>query len=219
MTKRSLIAWLQEAQGWRRWGQKMRAEFIFSVIAVGVLWMLEVADALLAKAGGWRLDDLAVLPRSWKGLIGVPLAGLLHSGFGELASNTLPLLLLGWVVSLGGRSIFFRVSALSLISVTVGAWFFGAHGEPFLGASGLIYGYLGFVLLRGFLEPSAIWVVVAVIVGVLYAGVLGRFFPHLVSSNVCGFFGGVLASVWFFWVPRQNSRRDRLLATLRDRKK
>jgi membrane associated rhomboid family serine protease len=215
---RSWMNLIQDQQTLRRWGQRMREEFIFIVIVIGLLWMLEVVDVLLARAGMWRLDNLAVVARTWKGLIGIPLAGLLHSGFGELASNTLPLLLLGWVVTLGGRAIFFRVSALSLLCATFGAWCLGRQGEPFLGASGLIYGYLGFVLLRGFLEPSAVWVVVAVVIGVLYAGVLGRFFPQLVPSNVFGFFGGILASVWFFWVPRRSSRRDRLLATLRERK-
>jgi len=196
---------------------QMLGYFRLMVMLVAALWFVEIADQLWQRSSPENsLDALGIRPRTLWGVVGIVFAPFVHGGFGHLANNTLPLVLLGWVVMLGGRLLFFKVSALIVLVAGVATWLLGAAPGPHLGASGLIYGYLGFLLVRGFLEPSVRWVVVSVAVGVLYTGVLGAMLP---AGNVSGaghlggFLGGVLAGWLLFYLPKW--RAGRLAAAAR----
>ena len=181
------------------------------VMLVAGLWFVEIADQIWQKsAPGQSLDMLGIRPRTLAGLGGIITSAFVHSGFGHLANNTLPLIFLGWMVMLGGKRLFFRVSGVILIVSGVATWLFGSAPGPHLGASGLIYGYLGFLLVRGFLEPSVRWVIVAVVIGVLYSGALGGFLPEgnvSAAGHLGGFLGGVLAGWLLFYLPRLRAAR------------
>lgn len=185
--------------------------FRLMVMLVAGLWFVEIGDQLWMRSqGGASLDVLGIRPRTLWGLVGIAGAPFVHNGFGHLANNTVPLVLLGWLVMLGGRKLFFKVSGLIVLVSGVATWLFGAAPGPHLGASGLIYGYLGFLLVRGFLEPSVRWVVVSVAVGVLYTGVLGALLPAGQVSgagHLGGFLGGVLAGWLLFFVPKWRTGR------------
>lgn len=185
--------------------------FRLMVMLVAALWFIEIADQLWTRSSpGQTFDDLGIRPRTLWGVVGIFFAPFVHGGFGHLANNSLPLVLLGWVVMLGGRVLFFKVSGLILVVAGVATWVFGAAPGPHLGASGLVYGYLGFLLVRGFLEPSVRWVVVSVAVGVLYTGVLGALLPAGQVSgagHLGGFVGGVLAGWLLFFVPKWRAGR------------
>lgn len=185
--------------------------FRLMVMLVAALWFVEIGDQLWQRTSPEHsLDMLGVWPRTVWGIVGIVFAPFVHSGFGHLANNSLPLILLGWVVMLGGRLLFFKVSAMIVVVAGVATWLFGAAPGPHLGASSLIYGYLGFLLVRGFLEPSVRWVVVSVAVGVLYTGVLGALLP---AGNVSGaghlggFLGGVMAGWFLFYLPKLRAGR------------
>lgn len=185
--------------------------FRLMVMLVAALWFVEIGDQLWTRSPpGHSLDALGIRPRTLGGVVGLVAAPFVHNGFGHLANNTLPLVLLGWVVMLGGRRLFFKVSGLILLVSGVATWLFGAAPGPHLGASGLVYGYLGFLLVRGFLEPSVRWVLVSVTVGVLYTGFLGALLPAGQVSgagHLGGFLGGVLAGWLLFFMPKWRAGR------------
>lgn len=185
--------------------------FRVMVMLVAGLWFVEMGDQMWQRSeSGRSLEMFGIWPRSLAGLPGIFLAPFIHRGFGSLANNSVPLIVLGWVVMLGGRRLFFKVSGLILLVAGVATWVFGTAPGPHLGASGLVYGYLGFLLVRGFLEPSVRWVVVSVAVGVLYTGVLGSLLPAGQVSgagHVGGFMGGVLAGWLLFYLPKWRSGR------------
>ncbi|MFN0127991.1 MAG: rhomboid family intramembrane serine protease [Verrucomicrobiales bacterium] len=185
--------------------------FRVMVMLVAGLWFVEMGDQMWQRSeSGRSLEMFGIWPRALAGLPGVFLAPFIHGGFGSLANNSVPLIVLGWVVMLGGRRLFFKVSGLILLVAGVATWVFGTAPGPHLGASGLVYGYLGFLLVRGFLEPSVRWVVVSVAVGVLYTGVLGSLLPAGQVSgagHVGGFLGGVLAGWLLFYLPKWRAGR------------
>ncbi len=167
-------------------------KLIFGMVAL--LWALEAVDTILL---GGSLDGLGLRPRTVSGLMGLVTAPFLHSGFGHLAANTAPFLVLGALVMMRGVRDF--VSATVVITVVggLGVWLFG-RSATHIGASGLVFGYMGFLLLVGFLERSIIGILVAVVVGSVYGGMLWGVLPQrpCVSweGHLFGFLAGVFAA-------------------------
>jgi membrane associated rhomboid family serine protease len=195
----------------RQKAARMLGSFRVMVMLVAGLWFVEMADQMWRRSSpGHSLDVLGVYPRTVSGLAGILGAPFVHDGFGHLANNTLPLVVLGWLVMLGGRRLFFKVSGMIVVVAGVVTWVAAPAPGPHLGASSLIYGYLGFLLVRGFLEPSVRWVLVSVTVGVLYTSVLGGLLPVGTVSgagHLGGFVGGVLAGWLLFYMPKWRSLR------------
>ena len=163
-------------------------------VAAG-LWLIEVVDALIFSSG---LDRHGIVPRSLTGLDGILWAPLLHGGFGHLFGNTFPFLVLGLFVALGGLRRWVTVTMIVVIVGGLATWLF-ARSAVHIGASGLVFGYAGFLLVAGFVERSIKGIAVAVIVGSLFGGmVLRGVVPvsGLVSweSHLFGFAAGVLAA-------------------------
>jgi membrane associated rhomboid family serine protease len=124
-------------------------------------------------------------------------APFLHGGFPHLIANTVPFITLGWLIMLRETREFFPVTAVIMIVGGLGVWLFGAPAYH-IGASGLIFGYLGFLLLRGYFERSIVSVGIAILVFVLYGGVLWGVLPSYPGisweSHLFGFIGGVIAA-------------------------
>jgi membrane associated rhomboid family serine protease len=162
---------------------------------VAIIWILEIVDIFFL---GGRLNSYGILPRNLIGLRGILFAPFLHGGFGHLIANTVPFLTLGWLIMLRETSDFFVVTALTMLVSGLGVWLFGAPNTVHIGASGLIFGYLGFLLLRGFFERSVISILLSLIVGFLYGGVIWGVLPTQPGvsweGHLFGFIGGVLAA-------------------------
>ncbi|MEM7602190.1 MAG: rhomboid family intramembrane serine protease, partial [Verrucomicrobiota bacterium] len=112
---------------------------------VVIIWGLEILDLVLFGF----FDNFGIKPRTVSGLFGIFAAPFLHLGFAHLISNTLPFLILGGIVPIGGRKIFIA-SSLFIVAIGGGAvWTLGPAATNHIGASLLIFGYLGFLLARG----------------------------------------------------------------------
>ena len=96
---------------------------------VALLWLLEAIDLLIFRG---RMDAFGVRPRTMTGLRGIVFAPFLHAGFGHLAANTIPFIVLGWLVMLRSTGDFFVVTAVSAAVSGLGVWLFGraAFGPP-----------------------------------------------------------------------------------------
>lgn len=140
------------------------------LIVVAIMWLVEVLDSLLLDN---RLDQQGITPRSWGGLDGVLWAPLLHGGFGHLLANTVPLMVLGSFVALDGPRRLLAVTAIVVVLGGLSTWLL-ARSAIHIGASGLVFGYAGFLLVAGFVEKSVRGLAVAVIVGVLFGGMVLR---------------------------------------------
>lgn len=162
---------------------------------VGLMWLSELADVTIF---GGALDLGGIRPRTEAGLWGILFAPFLHAGFAHLVANTGPLLVLGWLVLLRGLRDFLRVTAAAVLVGGLGVWLVGGPGTVHVGASGLVFGYLGYLFLRGYWERSPSAILVAAAAAVLYGGVLWGLLPlvHGVSweGHLFGFAGGATAA-------------------------
>jgi membrane associated rhomboid family serine protease len=184
-------------------GRTLRSQLIILGTFVLLFWFLELLDSLLLHGG---LDALGVQPRTLVGLRGIIFMPFLHDGFGHVLANTVPFIVLGWLVMVRRTADFFVVTAITVLVSGLGVWIFGGNGSVHIGASGLIFGYFGFLLLRAYFERSLPAIAVAVVVGVLYGGLIWGVLPMQLGvswqAHLFGFIGGVLAAYWLSREPR-----------------
>jgi membrane associated rhomboid family serine protease len=172
--------------------------FVAMCATVPVLAVIEFVDERL----NGRLDAVAgIRPRHLAGLSGVLFAPLVHDGFSHLLANSAPLIILGtFVLSAGTRRFLLTTLMIAVVS-GLGVWFFTSPDYLVVGASGVIFGWLGFLLMRGIVERSLWNFAVAAIVGLLYGWHLISLLPtdERISwqGHLFGFCGGVLAAILF----------------------
>ncbi|MDG4767842.1 rhomboid family intramembrane serine protease [Solwaraspora sp. WMMD406] len=172
--------------------------FVAMCAVVPVLFVIEALDVWL-NAG---FDFAAgIIPRRIDGLDGVFFAPFLHHGFDHLYSNSVPLILLGtFVLAAGVRRFLYSTLVIILVS-GFGVWLTGSPSTVVVGASGVVFGYLGLVLMRGIVERTWWNLGVVLLVGLLYGWQLVGILPTdaLISwqGHLFGFVGGVLAAILF----------------------
>jgi membrane associated rhomboid family serine protease len=161
---------------------------------VGLLWVIEIVDVV----GGGDLDRYGIEPRSEDGLVGIALAPLLHSGWTHLEANSVPLLVLGLIVAVVSTARFLGVLAWAWVVGGLGVWLVAPGNSVTVGASGLVFGLLAYLLVIGFLERRAVGILVSIGVFLLYGGVLLGVLPGQPGvswqGHLFGAAGGVLAA-------------------------
>ncbi|MBE9061580.1 rhomboid family intramembrane serine protease [cf. Phormidesmis sp. LEGE 11477] len=164
-------------------------------------WLVSLTNWIF---GGSLGQLLGIRPRQLVGLLGIAFAPFLHRDINHLLANTLPFLVLGWLVllqeGLQGASGFYTVTGIILLAGGLGTWLFGREAIH-LGASGLIFGYIGFLLVGSYVVPTLWTVGLAIVVFVLYGAQLWAMLPNsraiAVSweGHLFGFVGGLIAGI------------------------
>jgi membrane associated rhomboid family serine protease len=176
-------------------GRRVRLQATIIGSSLGLIWLVSSVNLVLL---GGALNQYGVRPRLWEGLWGVLWMPFLHGSFGHLAANSVPFAVLGWLVMLRRTSDFFVVTAVALVISGTGVWLTGPWLSVHIGASGLVFGYFGFLLLRGYFERSLYAILLAVFVFLLYGGLIWGVLPQQngVSwqAHLFGFAGGALAA-------------------------
>ncbi len=162
--------------------------------AVGAFWTTFVVNTML----GGALTQFGVVPRTLSGLRGIIFAPFLHGNLAHLISNTLPFLALGWMVMLRDSRHFIPVTLYSMLGAGLGAWLLGAPGSVHIGASGVVMGYLGFLLLAGVYKRSFGSIALSLITAGLWGGLVMGIAPSQPGvswqAHLGGFIGGILAA-------------------------
>jgi len=163
--------------------------------ALLAMWVLELADLLLL---GGALDAYGIRPRSVDGLEGIVLSPFLHGGLAHLANNSVPFVVFGLLVFLNGLRNFVVTTLLSLFVGGLGVWLVGAPSTVHIGASGVVFGYLGYLLLRGYFSRSVGAILLSLLLVVLYGGALWGLLPIQTgvswTAHLFGFLGGGLSA-------------------------
>ena len=183
---------------------------ILLLIFVAVIWVVYLVNSLLfdGSLNRFGLSPMA-LPYRWLSefepslpylagsLRGILLSPLLHGSFSHLMSNTFPLLLLGGFVAIRGAKTLIGVSLLVILLGGLLVWVVGRPAVH-IGASGLVFGYFGFLVAQGWYERSIVSIVVAVGVLLLYGGIIFGVLPQsgFISweGHLFGLIAGVLAA-------------------------
>ena len=162
---------------------------------VGLLYAIEFVDAVLDH----RLDREGIEPQQVDGLPGILFAPLLHAGWEHLLGNTVPLLVLGFLVLVSGVRLWAGVTAITWLVAGLGTWLVAPADTIHLGASVLIFGWLVFLLLRGFVTGRLRQILLGVVILFLYGGVLWGVLPGQPGiswqGHLFGAIGGAIAAL------------------------
>lgn len=171
-------------------------------VLILAMWLVFLVDATIPA----RLTDWGLVPRTWHGLVGIPLMPLLHGSIGHLLGNTLSLIVLLVLLS-GLKSDRWQiVTGIVLLNGAL-LWLFGRKAIH-VGASGLIFGLIAFLIVSGLREKRPIPLAVSLLVGVLYGGTLVAgvipFWGSGVSwdGHLCGAVSGALIA-YLLTTPRR----------------
>ncbi len=160
-----------------------------------IMWGVALLNTFL----GYQLNALGIRPRTLIGLLGIPLSPFIHAGIGHMLMNTLPLLILTWLVILHGPRVFLEVSVFIILLSGIGTWLLGRSAYH-VGASGLIFGYFGFLVARSWYERSLGSILVAFLTIFLYGGMLWGLLPFHAHVSWEGHLFGLLAGVLAAWL-------------------
>jgi len=163
------------------------------VAMAAAMWVVEIVDLL----PGVDLDRWGIEPRTVHGLIGIPLAPFLHAGLPHLVANTIPFVVLGAIIAIGDATRFVEVTVTVALVSGLGVWLFGAPGTIHIGASGLVFGYLTYLIARGFVAGRPLWVLGGVVVAMFYGSIIWGLLPRpgvSFTGHLFGALGGLLAA-------------------------
>jgi membrane associated rhomboid family serine protease len=140
------------------------------------------------------------VPRTIEGLRGIVFAPFIHANVAHLVANTVPLLVLGWLVLVRDARHFIPVTLLSMLGAGLCAWLLGAPGSVHIGASGVVFGYFGFLLLAGWFARSVASIAFSALVTIAWGGLVLGVLPGQPGiswqAHLGGFIGGALAAKW-----------------------
>lgn len=173
---------------------ELKTQILILAGFVITFWVVEIVDLIVY---GGQLDQYGILPRHIIGLRGILWSPFLHGNLAHLIANTGPFLILGWLVMVQETTDFFWVTAITMLVAGGGVWLFGAPAYH-IGASSLIFGYLGFLLFRGLFERNLGSIALSLVVGFIYGGLIWGVLPGQPGisweGHLFGLIGGVLAA-------------------------
>lgn len=160
------------------------------------LWLLEIVDTVL----GGRLDGFGIQAQELDGLPGIFAAPFLHGGFEHLLSNSVPFAVLGFLVLLGGVTRWLLSSLISIVSSGLAAWLLTPADVIVVGASGLIFGWLTYLIVRGVWSRRAGQVMIGVLVLVIYGGLIFGVLPGQPGISWQAHLGGAVGGILAAWL-------------------
>lgn len=161
---------------------------------IALLWVIEAYDV----ASGGSLDGVGIVPREGGSLPEIFLAPLLHHGWPHLINNTIPLAGLGFLILLSGVPRWINVTMISVICSGLAVWLFAPPNTVTAGASGVVFGYLTYLMARGFFSRNPVHLVIGIglffFAGSMLLGILPGADGVSWQGHLGGAFGGLLAA-------------------------
>lgn len=163
-------------------------------IVIGVVTLVEFINLITQ---GW-LNQFGLVPREVHQLLGIFFSPFLHGSVAHYLSNILPLAVFSLLLLQYGKKAYFITTLWLIVSSGILVWLFGRTAYH-IGASGLIYGYFGFLILAGFMAKQLKLIVISVAVAFVYGGLVWGVFPNpqrFVSweYHLFGFLAGLVAA-------------------------
>jgi membrane associated rhomboid family serine protease len=163
---------------------------------VGLMWFVWLLD--LAVPGARSAAGIGIVPRTWPGLEGIVVSPFIHKDLDHLVSNSVPILVLGAMILARGVGEFGFVVLVSGLISGLGTWLFGSGNTQHIGASGVLFGFFGYLVFRTAFDRRLSSAVVTLVVALAY----GTAFAYSLipkeaiswSGHFFGFIGGVTAA-------------------------
>ncbi|MFE4196313.1 rhomboid family intramembrane serine protease [Paenarthrobacter sp. NPDC056912] len=163
---------------------------------VVLLYVIEFLNTLMRHGLN---STFGLRPRTMDGVLDILTFPLLHANFNHLLSNTLPLLIFGFLVFLSGFRVFLTALAFSWLGSGLTVWIIGGGGVT-VGASGLVFGLFAFLLVRGFFNRSWWQILLSVVLFMAYGSILFGVLPTVMGyvswqAHLGGAVGGIIAAL------------------------
>lgn len=179
--------------------------FVVVATLAALMWLVEIVDQI---AGG-RLDRNGIEPRELEGLDGIVWAPFLHGGFDHLIGNTIPFLLLGFAIALGGAARVATVTAVVALIGGLGTWLIAPDNTVHIGASGIVFGYAAYLVARGVYSRSAMQIALGVAVLAIWGTTLLRGLVPEDGISWQGHLFGAVGGVVAAWLLHRRAERKR----------
>jgi membrane associated rhomboid family serine protease len=179
--------------------RRLRDALIVMMTFLLLLWVIQAAN----WADGYGLDlSFGILPRHLSHLADIFTAPFLHLSWQHLEGNTAPLFVLGLLAAYRGVARFLAVTLIVTVTSGLAVWLFQSGGTLTVGASGLVFGYFGYVLARGLFDRNWVDIGVGVAAGVVYSYILLVAIPGTPGVSWLDHLGGLVGGVLSGWLLR-----------------
>lgn len=177
------------------------------------MWFAWLLDFIAGRPGS--AAGIGIVPRSWAGFDGIFVAPFIHGDLDHLVSNSLPILVLGALILLRGVAEFAFVVLVSGLVSGLGTWVFGSGNAQHIGASGVLFGFFGYLVFRAAfdrrLSSALVTLAVAFAYGTAFAYSLIPEESVSWSGHFFGFVGGFLAARMRYPARQAKAHTDRLM--------
>ena len=188
--------------------RQVRDALVVMAAFLVLIWVLQVAN----WADGYRLDtSYGIWPRDIGRVQDIFTAPFLHLSWNHIEGNSVPLFILGFLSAYRGVVKFVMVTLIVAVTSGLAVWMFQSGNEMTVGASGLIFGYFGYVLVRGLFDRNLIDVGVGIAAALMYWTILQVAIPGTPGISWIGHLGGLVGGVLAGWVLR--ARTDQATVT------
>lgn len=173
--------------------------FAAPLLLVAAMWVIQ-----LFNIHGWMNNSLGLRSRTMDSLLNIFTFPFVHAGWWHLAANSVPLLVLGCIIAMGGTKVYLQTTALI---ITIGGgllWLFGPSHTITVGASGLVFGYITYLVARAIFYPASFkkigYIAGALIIAAFYSATfVSGVIPHIGSgiswqAHVFGAIAGVITA-------------------------
>lgn len=188
----------------QRIGEELKTQAYILGGFIVIFWVVEFIDWILPF---WVLDNYGVRPQSLEGLRGIIFGPFLHGGFDHVFANTVPFIVLGWLILVRSLRDFVVVTCVTAVISGLGIWLIADPRTVHIGASGLIFGYFGYLLFRTYFERSFGAILVTFIVVMSYGSLIFGVLPQAPGiswqAHLFGFIGGGLSA--YLLAPQRNN--------------
>jgi membrane associated rhomboid family serine protease len=172
---------------------------------VALLWVIEIVDASMNH----RLDQYGVEPRDAEGLLGILFAPMLHAGWEHLSANTVPALILGFLALASGIVRGLEATGIIWFVCGVGVWLVAPSDTIHLGASGLIFGWLVYLMIRGIFTHRIGEIILGMVLFFVYGGLLLGVLPGQPGVSWQGHLFGAIGGGIAAWLVGLDERTER----------
>lgn len=181
----------------------MKKSLKISLWAVGIIWAVYLLNIIVFFSD---FRAFGIRPRETSGLLGVLLSPFLHGSWAHLISNSIPLFILTFLIVQFYSKIWIPVTVFSVLGGGFAVWLFAQTNSNHIGASGVIFSYIGFLLFSGIFRRSVKSILIGVIIVFLYGGaLLSGIVPGQEGISWQGHLFGAIAGIILAYIYRKKA--------------
>lgn len=174
---------------------RVRTGLTIAIGYVVVIWAVHLASIVIALLTGFNLTNFGIHPLDTSALWGIFTSPLLHGSFSHLIGNTVPGFIFSFLIGMSGKRVFWEVTIIAGLIGGLGTWIFGGIGTNHIGASGLIYGWLGYLIVRGIFNKDIKQFLLGIVLAFIYSGLFWGLLPTQIGVSWQGHLFGALGGI------------------------